>query len=101
MFRYFYDLILIIVSPFILVRLYIRGFRAPSYRKRVAERFGFFRFPSNFQHHKTTIWIHAVSVGEVMASESLINQLEQLYPDCQIFVTTMTPTGSNKVQRLF
>ena len=101
MFRFFYDLILTIISPFILVRLYIRGFRAPSYRKRVTERFGFFRFPSNFQHHKPTIWIHAVSVGEVLATESLINQLEQLYPDCQIFVTTMTPTGSNQVQRLF
>ena len=47
--------------------------------------------PSN---DKSLIWIHAVSVGEVNASISLIRSLINNYPQSEILVTTSTPTGS-------
>lgn len=101
MFRFFYDLIVIILMPLILVRLFVRGYKAPAYRKRISERFGFYRFPKFFKTEITTIWVHAVSVGEVFAAQPLIRELEKLYPHYQIFITTMTPTGSDQVRRLF
>ena len=101
MFRFFYELIVIVLTPLILVRLFVRGYKAPAYRKRIKERFGFYRFPEHFKPEITTIWVHAVSVGEVFAAQPLIRELEKLYPHYQIFITTMTPTGSDQVRRLF
>jgi 3-deoxy-D-manno-octulosonic-acid transferase len=44
------------------------------------------------------IWVHAVSVGEVLASLPLIKALKGEYPDLPILVTTMTPTGFSQVK---
>ena len=101
MIRHLYSIILIIISPIILLRLYIRGFGLPAYRLRIKERFGKYCFPVNFDRKKTTILIHAVSVGEVVAAEPLIKELIARHPEYQIFITTMTPTGSARVQALF
>ena len=39
------------------------------------------------------IWIHAVSVGEVMAAVPLIKRLRQVYPSTALWVSTITETG--------
>ncbi|MEW8432231.1 MAG: 3-deoxy-D-manno-octulosonic acid transferase, partial [gamma proteobacterium symbiont of Ctena orbiculata] len=61
--RYLYTLIFTLLIPVYLLRIYWRGFRAPAYRKRWLERFGFFETPVE----QSGIWVHAVSVGEVQA----------------------------------
>lgn len=40
-----------------------------------------------------TIWIHAVSVGEVLAAVALAEGLKRRLGDCAIFVSTTTETG--------
>lgn len=52
------------------------------------------RFPES-------VWIHAVSVGEVLAAAPMIEQLLAEYPAMPLVVTTTTPTGSERVQALF
>jgi 3-deoxy-D-manno-octulosonic-acid transferase len=42
------------------------------------------------------IWIHAVSVGEVMAMRELISELRRNYPLKSLVISTVTPTG-NKI----
>ena len=42
------------------------------------------------------IWIHAVSVGEAMAVKKLVEQLRSAYPNKQLVISTVTPTG-NKI----
>ncbi len=42
---------------------------------------------------KDNIWIHAVSVGEVMVIDGFIDQLRKNYPACQIIATVTTKTG--------
>jgi 3-deoxy-D-manno-octulosonic-acid transferase len=48
-----------------------------------------------------TIWVHAVSVGEVNAAAPLVNALRTLRPDLRVLVTTITPTGSARVRALW
>ncbi|MEW6233847.1 MAG: 3-deoxy-D-manno-octulosonic acid transferase [Candidatus Omnitrophota bacterium] len=45
------------------------------------------------------LWIHAVSVGELMAARPLLQRLKRDYPDRKIFVTTVTPTGQELAQK--
>lgn len=89
--RCLYTGVLYLVLPLILVRLAVRGFRNRGYWSRWRERFGWVNVKPG------GIWFHAVSVGEVQAAAPLI---EALLP-ADVLVTTMTPTGSGQVRRLF
>ncbi len=95
--RHLYSLLFYLITPFILLRLLYRAWKAPAYAARWLERFGFF----TPQTLNKPIWVHAVSVGETIAAAPLIKSLQQRYPERDIVVTTMTPTGSERVQALF
>ena len=45
------------------------------------------------------IWVHAVSVGEVMAAVPLIREIKQRFPDIPLVVSTITETGHQTAQR--
>ncbi len=77
--------------------MWIKSFRQPAYGKRIKERLGIFSSPIK----PTSIWVHAVSLGEVIAAAPLVNQLLKEYPNRNIVLTTTTPTGSQKAQILF
>jgi len=47
------------------------------------------------------VWIHAASVGEVNAMAPLIEKLAGRFPDRQVLVSTLTPTGSAEARRRF
>ena len=91
-----YTLALYLIMPAVLLRLIWRSLRAPDYRARWGERFG--RFPRQLER---SLWIHAVSVGEVQAAERLVRALLKDYPEWPVVVTTTTPTGSRQVEKLF
>jgi 3-deoxy-D-manno-octulosonic-acid transferase len=95
--RLIYSLFFYLFLPLVFLRLWWRGRLAPDYRLRWAERLGFFTPPAQ----TGGIWIHAVSVGETIAAVPLIRQLLLRYPHLPITVTTMTPTGSERVRALF
>ncbi len=101
--RWCYTVLFYLATPLILLRLLWRARLAPAYRQRIAERFGFFKAPlqcdGNWQ--RDGIWVHAVSVGETIAAAPLIHTLQARYPQVPITVTTMTPTGSERVIALF
>lgn len=86
-----------LLAPLLLVHLYWRSISVPAYRQRIRERFGFGmpRLP------RPSIWVHAVSVGEVQAAAPLVRALLKQYPDVPLVLTTMTPTGSERVRLLF
>ncbi len=99
-----YNLLLYLLIPIILLRLLWRGFKAPQYWQRINERFGFFS-PSKtllaaHQNNKKIIWLHTVSVGELLASKPLITACLARYPECYMVVTTTTPTGSEQAKKL-
>ena len=97
MVRWFYTLILYLLLPLIILRLLWRGLLAPAYWQRWLERFGFISPLPQAQ----CLWIHAVSLGEVQAATPLIQALSNHLPHQPILVTTMTPTGSQRVRTVF
>lgn len=90
-----YRLLTYIAVPFILARLWWRGRRSPAYRQRWSERFAWIKVPAAYQQG---LWIHAVSVGEVLAAIPLVKAISQRYPHLPLVLTTMTPTGSARVR---
>ncbi|AZZ94422.1 3-deoxy-D-manno-octulosonic acid transferase [Hahella sp. KA22] len=96
--RFLYTFIYYLILPLILARLYWRGRAAPAYRLRWRERLGWFKAPSFAQR---PLWVHSVSVGETVAAALLVNRLLEEHPERPIVVTTMTPTGSERVKALF
>lgn len=96
--RFFYNLVLFVIFPLVIVRLLIRSVRLPDYRQRIPERLAC--FPA-LNTGKPVIWVHAVSVGEVIAARPLINALVKKYPEKQVLITTTTPTGSEQVKKIF
>ncbi len=94
--RYIYTALLTLLIPFMLLRLLWRSRNNAAYRQRWKERFG---WCDNLPHNP--IWIHAVSVGEVQATENLVKQLLEAYPNKPILITTTTPTGAARVEKLF
>ncbi len=92
--RILYNILFYIALPFIVCRLLWRSRKAPAYRARMKERFAL-TLPKQLEQ---SIWVHAVSLGEVLAAIPLIKEIKAQYPEYPIMVTTMTPTGSARVQ---
>jgi len=77
--RTFYSVLLYLAVPLALARMLWRARANPDYARRWGERFGFGpALPPG-----ATVWVHAVSVGEVRAAEPLIRALRARYPDLQ------------------
>jgi len=98
MLRTLYSLVLWLAMPAVLIRLAWRGYANPGYRRGWLERFGALRKRPLRQN---VIWVHAVSVGEAQAAAPLIQALLQTRPDLDVFVTTTTPTGRDRVKQVF
>ena len=96
--RIIYSAIFYLLTPIILLRLLYRGLKAPAYKKRWAERFG---FPVYAESTADFIWLHAVSVGETLAAVPLVKTLQEKYPQHRLMVTCMTPTGSERIKAAF
>ncbi|WP_439101719.1 lipid IV(A) 3-deoxy-D-manno-octulosonic acid transferase [Congregibacter sp.] len=97
--RIAFSLLFIVLQPFIVLRMLLRSRRAPAYRQRLGERFGFFK-PAE-DDDRPCIWVHAVSLGETLAAGPLVERILKEHPGHRVMVTTTTPTGSDQVKRLF
>lgn len=91
--RYLYTALLVLITPFIVLRLYWKSLRLPAYRQRIGERFAISAI------RPVDIWVHAVSLGEVVAVTPLVEAL--LERGFRVMITTMTPTGSRQVVSRF
>ena len=100
--RGLYSAALYVLVPVTVYHLIWRGFRQADYFQRWNERYAAYRDAP----HPETVWVHAVSVGEVNAAAPLVNALlESVLPDSRarrrLLVTTITPTGSARVRALW
>ena len=92
-----YHTLTYILLPFLILFWFAKSLSNKSYLDRLTQRFGF-GYP---KLKSGSIWIHAVSVGEVQATIPLVNELKLHYPYKEIIITTVTPTGSKQVKNIF
>ncbi len=75
--------------------------RSKKYRAGLAERFGFVPHRITPGIREGAIWIHAVSVGEVLAVSHLVRELRAAFADRTIFISTTTLAGQKLARELF
>jgi 3-deoxy-D-manno-octulosonic-acid transferase len=98
-----YSLLLALAAVLSLPWWALQMLRSGKYRTGIGERVG--RVPERLvgqtNQARGGIWIHAVSVGEVLAVGPLVGQLRQASPDRQVFVSTTTATGQRLARQRF
>jgi 3-deoxy-D-manno-octulosonic-acid transferase len=95
--RFIYNLFWPIGLLFFLPGYLIKMVRRGGYREKFGQRLGIYdpdlRARLSHSSGKRPIWLHAVSVGEVMIALKLAQQLRTLEPDVLCVLTTTTTTG--------
>src|SRR5579872_1923642 len=84
----------LIVTFFLVMSPYL-AWQAVRYRKYIGslrQRFGYLPLSFNLDG-EASIWIHAVSVGEVLTARALLPELRDRYPRHRLFLSTTTMTG--------
>ncbi|KPU82239.1 3-deoxy-D-manno-octulosonic acid transferase [Psychromonas sp. PRT-SC03] len=92
-----YSLFYTLLSPLYLYSLYKYKTGKPVIGSRWKEHFG---YSPKLKTKKTPLWIHAVSVGEVIAVSPFIKQLKKQHPTLSIVLTTTTSTGAEQALKL-
>jgi tetraacyldisaccharide 4'-kinase len=78
--------------PIVIFYFLLRGLRNRGYWRSLPQRFGF--LPRSFtQTGPGAIWLHAVSVGEVLSCVELLRGLRAAFPRTAVFVSTSTLAG--------
>lgn len=88
---------LLLTLPYWLMQMSRHG----KYRASLGERLG--KVPQRIatQPPKLTIWVHAVSVGEVRAVSGLVTELHGRFPEHRVVVSTTTATGQDLARKQF
>src|SRR5258708_24431022 len=91
-----FTIFFVLAAPYYFMRMRRRG----NWQSGFGQRFG--RFDSKFKQaitNRQTLWMHAVSVGEVNVCTQLIRALEPRLPNVKIVVSTTTTTGMGELQK--
>ena len=93
--RALYTLVLSLLTPVYLLRLWLRGREEPAYRKRIGERFARYRRSMRVDRAGPgpSVWVHAVSYGETRAAKPLVLALREALPSMRLVLTCSTATG--------
>jgi 3-deoxy-D-manno-octulosonic-acid transferase len=82
------SLLFLALLPYFLYQAVRHGKYAGSFKQRMG------RLPEAVRANgRNTIWVHAVSVGELLAAKPLIDRLKVQFAGCRIVVSTTTLTG--------
>src|ERR1700693_417428 len=73
--------------------------RKGKYREGLSERLG--KVPAHLRGQTPAIWVHAVSVGEVLAVSELVGELRQRFPRYRVMISTTTATGQKLAKKTF
>ena len=90
-------LFLVLTLPYWLLQMMRHG----KYRAGLRQRFGAVPRALAGRGERPTIWVHAVSVGEVVASSAVIEALRQKFPSHRVLISTTTSTGQKLAAQRF
>jgi 3-deoxy-D-manno-octulosonic-acid transferase len=96
--RLLYSLIIRCAAPIAFLIVLWRGLRDRGYWQGLSERFG---YGGTLPAGDGSIWLHAVSLGEVTAAAPLIRAIQARHAHIPLVVTTATPAGRARAFALF
>src|SRR5437899_5398451 len=88
---------LLLTLPYWLLQMMRHG----KYRAGLRQRFGAVPAALAGRGEKSAIWLHAVSVGEVVASSAVVEALRQKFPSHRVLISTTTSTGQKLAAQRF
>ena len=88
---------LLLTLPYWLLQMLRHG----KYRAGLRQRLGAVLPAIRAGRGKPTIWVHTVSVGEVVASAAVINELREKFPTYRVLISTTTSTGQKLAAQRF
>jgi len=89
--------LLLVTLPYWLLQMLRHG----KYRAGLKQRLGVVPSALKRRGGKPTIWVHAVSVGEVVAASAVIERLQQVFPAHRVLISATTSTGHNLAVKRF
>ena len=92
-----YNLLILILIPVFALRIFIKSFTDIDYGNHFLNRFGY-SLDHITRKNKKIIWFHAVSLGEVIGSQGIIQKLKEHF---DVVITTSTPTGFRRAKEIF
>ena len=95
---FLYNLILFALIPFFALRILYKSFYDKDYRLNFLQRFGILSLKNINVPDTKIIWFHAVSLGEVIASQKMVKSLTKNYI---INLTVSTATGLRQAKKLY
>jgi 3-deoxy-D-manno-octulosonic-acid transferase len=87
-------IVLVVLSPYFLYQ----ALRHKKYVGSLRQRLGYLPVSFNLDADPS-IWIHAVSVGEVLSARPVITELRKRYPSLRLFLSTTTLSGQQVARR--
>jgi 3-deoxy-D-manno-octulosonic-acid transferase len=88
-------IVLVALAPYFLYQ----ALRHKKYVGSLGQRLGYLPVSLNLDA-EPSIWIHAVSVGEVLSVRPLIPELRKRYPSLRVFLSTTTMSGQQVARRI-
>lgn len=96
---FFYNILLLVALAVTAPWWLWRVARTEKYREGLRERLG--AVPGRLRAGKPAIWVHAVSVGEVLAVSRLVSEMDAAFPDYRLLISTTTRTGQALARERF
>ena len=94
MMRFFYTLLCPLALLFILPRYLVRMSRRGGFRRDFGQRFALYHGEIKTRLSRGEwIWIHAVSVGELLVARKIANELKRRHPHWQFVISNTTSTA--------
>ena len=91
---FFYNCIILILLPILIIRLIFKNLQDKDYLKNFTNRLGFYKIKS----YQNIIWFHAVSLGEVISSQKIVKKLLE---DNKVILSVSTPTGLREAKKIY
>ena len=96
-----YNIAAIIIVILVIPMFMIRSVREKGFVERIRQSFGFFpEHALDKVEKKDCIWVHAASVGEIVATSPLIKEFRKEFPKSPILVSVVTTSGYEMANRI-
>ena len=92
-----YKILSIVLLPLVILIIFFRIYQNKEINTRIKERFA---FPSVKKPKGKIIWINASSIGEYLATISLIKKIRKIKPKTKILLTTNTKTSALLAEKI-